>query len=479
MKLLERVAQISIINRCIILICTYHIFILGMICIGRAIYPFHLDWIEGAHVDVVARILDGQAIYTPPTLDYIPFIYTPFFFWVSALVSKIMGLGFLPLRLVSILSSFLSLYLIHRIIRRQSGSLLAALLGAGLMAATYKISGSSMDMGRIDALAMLLLLGGINALHAQKNAAVVFGAGILFGLAYMTKQLAALPILGLTAHLILTRSKHFIFWALGGLITVGGLSLFLQWQTDGWYGYYTFELPRMVTKYFVTEWVVRFWTNDLWKFLAIPTLASFFYIAFGKRRLFFFLTFTSMLIGSFLVRSNDGGSPNALLPIYSIIAILFGLSFAKLQTTRLKPIVSILAITALFMPIFSPLKQIPNTSDRIMGQKILSVMRATPGSLYAPRYGYLPRMANKTPNAHRSVLADLIRTDKTKSKIIRAEIKHVFKNQEYAAILCQSDLFPEVIQKYYIDVENIPLVKSRFWWPNAEPITYYLPRQQD
>ncbi len=479
MKILERVARISIVNRCVILLCTYHIFVLSMVCIGRVIYPFHLDWIEGAHVDVVARILEGRSIYVAPTLDYIPFIYTPFFFWVSALTAKITGLGFLPLRLVSILSSFLSLYLIHRIIHRQSGSLLAGVLGAGLMAATYKISGSSMDIGRIDALSMLLLLGGVNALHAQKNAGVVFGAGILFGLAYMTKQLAALPILGLSLYIILTRSKHLFAWILGGVITVGGLSLFLQWQSEGWYGYYTFELPRMVTKYFVTEWIVRFWTNDLWKFLAIPTIASFFYIAFGKRRLFFFLTFISMLIGSFLVRSNDGGSPNALLPIYSIISILFGLSFSKLQTTRLKPVISILAIIALCMPAFNPIKQIPNASDRIMGQKILSVMKSTPGSLYAPRYGYLPRMVNKTPNAHRSVLADLIRTDKTKSKSIRQEIKQVFKNQEYAAILCQSDLFPEVIQKYYVGVEDIPLVHSRFWWPNADPVTLYLPRKQE
>ena len=41
-------------------------------------------------------------LYTPPTLAYVSYTYTPFYAWVSAAVAEVTGVGFLPLRLVSL-----------------------------------------------------------------------------------------------------------------------------------------------------------------------------------------------------------------------------------------------------------------------------------------------------------------------------------------------------------------------------------------
>jgi 4-amino-4-deoxy-L-arabinose transferase-like glycosyltransferase len=47
------------------------------------------------------RVLQHQPLYVPPQIAFIPFEYPPLYFWVSALVAKIVGIGFFPLRLVS------------------------------------------------------------------------------------------------------------------------------------------------------------------------------------------------------------------------------------------------------------------------------------------------------------------------------------------------------------------------------------------
>jgi hypothetical protein len=44
------------------------------IALLRIRYPFDLEWMEGALIDHVRRIVDGQPIYVGPSLDFIPFL---------------------------------------------------------------------------------------------------------------------------------------------------------------------------------------------------------------------------------------------------------------------------------------------------------------------------------------------------------------------------------------------------------------------
>src|SRR5947207_1806938 len=71
----------------------------------RAIYPYPIDGIEPGSLDVVDRILDGQAIYGPPSLDYVPMIYGPLYFYASAAVAALTGSDLMGLRLVAWVSS--------------------------------------------------------------------------------------------------------------------------------------------------------------------------------------------------------------------------------------------------------------------------------------------------------------------------------------------------------------------------------------
>src|SRR5262245_48188091 len=71
------------------------------VAVLRMSYPFELEWLEGLVLEHVQRLLHGRALYVRPSLEFIPLNYTPLYFWAGAAVSKLMGEGFLPLRLVS------------------------------------------------------------------------------------------------------------------------------------------------------------------------------------------------------------------------------------------------------------------------------------------------------------------------------------------------------------------------------------------
>src|SRR3954453_20982282 len=53
----------------------------------RAIYPYPIDGIEPGSLDTIDRILTGHAIYAPASLDYVPMIYGPLYFYASAAVA--------------------------------------------------------------------------------------------------------------------------------------------------------------------------------------------------------------------------------------------------------------------------------------------------------------------------------------------------------------------------------------------------------
>src|SRR5512136_1903627 len=69
---------------------------------ARASFPLDLEWMEGGVLIHAQRIAHGQGIYVAPTVDFIPFLYTPLYPALLALLSFVAPLGYLMGRLVSI-----------------------------------------------------------------------------------------------------------------------------------------------------------------------------------------------------------------------------------------------------------------------------------------------------------------------------------------------------------------------------------------
>src|SRR5215467_9200976 len=71
-----------------------------VIALSRLTYPFTVEWLESNSLVEVHRILAGQALYAAPTAGYVPDGYPPLYFAVSAAVASVLGVSYLPLRLV-------------------------------------------------------------------------------------------------------------------------------------------------------------------------------------------------------------------------------------------------------------------------------------------------------------------------------------------------------------------------------------------
>ena len=59
---------------------------------------------KGRPLSDVLRLLDGKPLYPPPSVDFIPFLYTPLYPALLALGAKVAGLGYTLGRAVSIAS---------------------------------------------------------------------------------------------------------------------------------------------------------------------------------------------------------------------------------------------------------------------------------------------------------------------------------------------------------------------------------------
>ena len=172
---------------------------------ARCGYPFELEWMEGGSLDHVERVLEGRDLYVEPGLEYGAYPYTPLYFWVAAGFAQVFGPGFLALRLVSILSTLAIFGLLfdcgRRLAREQGATrslgLLSGVTSAALFAAAHRFAGAWLDLARVDALSIALLLA---CFHQMRFAPVrrATWLGALFGLAaFATKHSTLLPALAL------------------------------------------------------------------------------------------------------------------------------------------------------------------------------------------------------------------------------------------------------------------------------------------
>jgi len=90
---------------------------------GRAGFPLDLEWMEGGMLVHAQRLAAGQGIYVKPTLDFVPYLYTPLYPALLALLSLVFPLGYLLGRVVSLLALFAALVLLGALVVREARGL--------------------------------------------------------------------------------------------------------------------------------------------------------------------------------------------------------------------------------------------------------------------------------------------------------------------------------------------------------------------
>lgn len=385
----------------------------------RMVYPFPLEATEPPALVEVVRILHGQPVYTAPTLAYVPLIYGPVYFYMSALASLVTGPTLVALRLVSLLASAGSIGVVFRLVQRETGSVRAGLFSAGLLAACNPLAETSMDLGRVDALFTFLILAALYGvrtafLHGgRRRPVVLFGSGALIVVAAFTKlPIAAAPIgLAVLVGLAFTNRRQAISFALGMLVCLGLFLLLLRILSGPWATWFVWNLPR---QHIVTGSLIgRIWLVDLLPHFGVALLLvpvaflGWFLNGNRCRTLLYGLALASMIGVSWASRSGGGGAPNVLLPAFAVIATLSGLGLAEalrqleggsVRASVFQGYVLAGCIVQLALLAYDPRALVPYRSDRVADEQLAAALSGLPGPMFAPEFaGYLPVEQGQQP----------------------------------------------------------------------------------
>ena len=211
------------------------------VALHRIGYPYELEWLEGGAVEIVNRVAHGHGIYVAPSLHYVAYPYPPLYFWVSALLAKGIGVGFVAPRLVSFVASLGSLVVLWDVVRRDTGDALAGLVTAGIFAATYVVGGAYFDLARVDSLFVFLLLASIAVARRVRSWRGGVAVGGLVFLSFFTKQTALLAAAPMFAYLLVARRRI----AVSAIVTLAVLGIastvVMNAVSHGWYDYFVFH----------------------------------------------------------------------------------------------------------------------------------------------------------------------------------------------------------------------------------------------
>ena len=465
------------------------------VTMSRITYPFELEWMEGGSVEHLDRIMKGEEIYTPPSLEYIPYIYTPFFYYAAVPIAQITGISLLPLRIVSLVSTILIFLLIYLYVKRETESHYYGFIAVGMFAATFSLGGAWFDLARVDMLFVLFALATVYIIRFYNSPIYLIIAGLLAGCSFLTKQTALVMLAPLGLYLLIFERRNSLYFILVFAIIAIGSTIYYTLSTDGWYYFWNFTLPadhRWLPKFFIL-----FWTYDLIKPLSIAILFSIgmYYFLFKENRkgfYFYSAIFAGAALTSWLSRLHYGGHMNVLIPVYLFLTMIGIIGFSMLRkkinnesvnTGYAQHVLILVSIALLFQfatLIYSPRHQIPSKEEEQAGWELVERMKSTDGDVFIPGNIYFARLAGKKPFTHALLIWDLMQSTTKYGKEIKDELDSALKNHKFSLIVDYTQMRYAELEKYYQFAGSVFSDDEIFWMRagfTTRPERYFLPKK--
>jgi hypothetical protein len=420
---------------------------------GRATFPLDLEWMEGGTLVHALRIAHGQGIYVAPSVDFIPFLYTPLYPALLALLSFIAPLGYVLGRLISIAAFAGALTTIVVTSLSEGGSrnrkiiaLLCGLLGAGAVAASFAFTGYFYDLVRSDSL--LLLLEGLAvwlAFRGQtwKSAGL---AGVLIALGFFTKQTATIIGIGIGVGLLVANLKRgLVYGSAAALLLAGGVGLLVK-TSHGWFWTYIFKLHQShaFRKEAITDIAWPFTHQYCWPMFAALAFATVGLALSRRLRRSDAILWAVALAGEiaaligFATQWADSNAfiPAVFFPAFAAAVLTARLCEVALTGRKWGALIVAAAATVLLAgqslhtapptparhPVRSPILRgwpslrnafppvavaVPGARDREAAKRLLAELRALPSPLFIPFHTYSAVLAGKQPFVHRMGVRDV------------------------------------------------------------------------
>ncbi|MBI5373816.1 MAG: glycosyltransferase family 39 protein [Candidatus Schekmanbacteria bacterium] len=460
----------------------------------RINYKYELEWMEGGSLDHVLRVLNNQALYPEPDVDFIPFIYTPLYYYISAVSAKMFGLNFFALRLVSFISSILCFLLIYKMVWHETKNRFCAFLSVSLFSATYGLSGYWLDIARVDTLFLLFFLAGVYFAAFRKSFFAFFAAGIFFSLSFLTKQIALIMVIPIIIYCLFKSLRQAMLSSGIMLAVIGSSTLFFNSQSGCWYNYYIFKLPSEHP--WVQDEFASYWTEDILSFLPLAFFIGLFCLVrrmYVNRRLDIWLfAFLSMIGGSYFSMLHSGGWKNVLLPAYAVISILFGIGINELLKLSMqltgnklqaaKACIYLLSIFQMSWLVYNPAAQIPSKEDEQCGEKLVHFISEIKGEVYIPAHGYLSMFAGKKAYAQRMAVEDVISGDDKNRRLFVRHLTTAIREQRFDLMILEEEdsFFEKIVDGNYIYIGDFFKEPDGFFpvtGARTRPLRMYIPRK--
>jgi hypothetical protein len=417
--------------------------------LARLGYPYDLEWMEGGLLAHAYRITHGLGGYVEPSIDFIPYLYTPLYPGLLAAMSPLFGLSYAVGRAVSVAAALgilaLATVAIYREAERRdrSAALCGVAVAAGVMAATYPWVEAWYDLVRADTLFVCMALGGLLGVRAWAHAgegiaghARIASAAALLALSFFCKQTGVLFVAtGGLLLLFLNWRRLPVYVAVAGVIGLGGTWL-LQRATGGWFWTYIYEVHQVHD--FNMERFYRSFDNILFQFpvmtaIILVGLLAVAVAALARRELprssggllVWSLVFAIAVIMGAVGWGTQWAHFNAYIPAMITGGIAAGSALPALAgaiaalvrgwPTRRRAVVEtgIPAVAAaalgaqLLAAWWSPSDFIPTRADREAGDALIEHIRGYEGDVFIPYHPWYAHLADKPLYVHRMGLLDM------------------------------------------------------------------------
>ncbi len=461
----------------------------------RLAYPFEVEWQEGGMLDHVVQLDEGRPLYCEPSSDFIPFIYPPIYYLVTWAFSQVFSISFFTGRLVSVLASLATAWLIFGAVKRRTGSLGWAFAAGSFFFALYPVTAFWFDLVRVDSLALLLIVAAF-CFSTRERAWAPFAVGGCLLLAFLTKQTAAIFIV-FTVLYYLVNSRRKLLYFTATLVVLGGLFLLLA-GGDGrrMFFYYAFTVPAQhgvdgnrVKIFFVNDLFAKIsFLIALLIFASAPDWSDLktLWTKLTKSSLVFFLG--AAALSSFMTRLHWGSAANARLHLYVfvVVAVFFMMTPGRLARLRdFANAVFVILILQLAVFAYNPVTMIPTAGDRAAGEGFLNTVRGIHGKVLIPDHGFYATLAGKSRSYHSMAFFDTHRQNEPGSLARKAieDIEQKLRSHYWNAVFVDPDrqrLFMTMLERYY--TKSRPVFSDRdsfftFSGLRTRPEWIYRPRR--
>jgi hypothetical protein len=402
--------------------------------------PFDLEWGEGAGINQIYRHLAGEKIYTRPTLEFSPLVYTPFYYWISALIARMNIPVTFAGRIISVLASFGSAGILAWLVSQKTRNPFSGWLSGSLYLACFALSDGYYDLVRVDSLYILsLLIALIILIKSEGFIGKVIG-GMAIALSFYIKQSALIVFIPILIFLALKAWRTFLPVLLAAITGVIVPYITINMFSGGWLSYYIFSLPREHGYSILSA--VNFWVGDIIRPLGIAVGFGIAYLVHSWGNItnraantpnpeneshdyddcsseslsIYFLFALGAISAGWITRSSNGGGANNAMSAYAAIALMFGFGFDAVnrivneldETKRKFALLAPGLVTLQFIGlIYNPFNYLPTQPELNANKKLVEYLGDIEGAVLIPYRSHLAILAEGESAIHAVNLFEL------------------------------------------------------------------------